>query len=69
MLDDAKPKFLGLIQDADAIHGRWTEKSAVRTPRGHLQWVWEEFRSGRKWRKQISRYVQQADWISLHWRE
>ncbi len=52
----------------DAMLGRWTEKSAVRTPGEHLKWIWQRFRSGKKWRKHLSRYVQKADWIAEHWR-
>ncbi len=61
--------FPGLPGPADAMHGRWTEKSEVLTPRQHLDTVWQRFISGKPWRKHLSRYVQKAEWLGEHWRE
>jgi hypothetical protein len=61
--------FPGLPGPADAMHGRWTEKSEVRTPAEHLRWVWSQFKEGKKWRKHLSRYLQKADWVGNYWRE
>lgn len=61
--------FPGLPGPADAMLGRWTEKSEIRTPGEHLRFVWSQFKNGGKWRKSLSRYVQKADWIAEHWRE
>jgi len=61
--------FPGLPGPADAMLGRWTENSQIRTPSQHLKWVMKLFLSGGKWRKQLSRYVQETDWISKTWRE
>jgi len=60
--------FPGLPGPADAMLGRWTEKSQVRTPREHLGLAWERLITGKPWRKHISRYTQKADWIAEHWR-
>jgi hypothetical protein len=61
--------FPGLPGPTDAMHGRWTEKSEVRTPAQHLKWVWQQFTGGKPWKKHLSRYVQKADWVAQHWRE
>lgn len=61
--------FPGLPGPADAMLGRWTEKSAIRSPSQHLAWVWEQLTSGKPWRKHLSRYVQKADWLGKHWSE
>jgi hypothetical protein len=61
--------FPGLPGPADALHGRWTEKSEIRTPGQHLKWTWSQFRAGKKWRNHLSRYIQKADWVAEHWRE
>lgn len=61
--------FPGLPGPADAELGRWSEKSAIRTPREHLRWVWQQFRAGVKWRRHLSRYVQPTPWIGENWRE
>ena len=61
--------FPGLPGPADAMLGRWTGKSGIRTPREHLKWVWKRFLNGEKWKGQLSRYVQRAEWISENWRE
>lgn len=51
------------------MQGRWTEKSEIRTPKEHLRWIWSQFKAGKKWRKQVSRYVRKADWLAEHRRE
>jgi hypothetical protein len=61
--------FPGLPGPADAMLGRWTETSAVRSPLAHLKWVWQQFRSGNKWRRHFSRYVQKTEWVARHWSE
>ncbi|MFT4176365.1 MAG: hypothetical protein QM627_06880 [Luteolibacter sp.] len=61
--------FPGLPGPADAMLGRWTEGSATRMPLEHLGHVWAKFRSGGKWRKELSRYVRKADWIGSHRKE
>lgn len=61
--------FPGLPGPADAIHGKWTEKSEARPPAHHLKWVWQRFVSGKSWKKHLSRYVQKSDWLGDHWRE
>jgi hypothetical protein len=61
--------FPGLPGPADAMMGRWTEKSEGRTPGRHLQWVWRRLVSGKPWRKHLSRYIRKADWVAEHWRE
>jgi len=61
--------FPGLPGPADAMLGKWTKISKIRTPLEHLKWIWSEFRSGRKWKSHISRYIQKADWIAAYWRE
>jgi hypothetical protein len=61
--------FPGLPGPADAMLGQWTEKSEIRSPREHIRWIWSQFRSGKKWRNHLSRYVQKTDWIAEHWRE
>ncbi len=61
--------FPGLPGPADAALGRWSEKTPVRTPREQLQHIWTKFRSGGKWRRHLSRYVQKTPWITENWRE
>jgi hypothetical protein len=61
--------FPGLPGPADAMLGRWTKKSEIRSPSDHIQWIWSQFKSGKKWTKHISRYVQKAAWVAEHWRE
>jgi hypothetical protein len=61
--------FPGVPGPSDAIHGRWTETSAVRTPWEHLKYVFRVFREGGKWRKQFSNFMHKPDWIEQHWRE
>ena len=61
--------FPGLPGPADAMHGRWTEKSESRTPSQHLSWVWQRFLNSEKWRGHLSRYVRKTDWLAEHWRE
>lgn len=61
--------FPGLPGPADAMLGRWTETSEVRSPAEHLKWALAQFKTGKKWRKHLSRYVQKADWLAEHWRE
>jgi hypothetical protein len=61
--------FPGLPGPSDAVHGRWTEDSAIRTPREHIKFVWGLMMTGSPWRRHLSRYVQKADWIAEHWRE
>lgn len=61
--------FPGLPGPADAMLGRWTEKSQTSTPAAHLKTVWQRIISGKPWRKHLSRYVQKTNWIAEHWRE
>ena len=61
--------FPGLPGPADAMHGRWTEKSTVRSPSQHLRWVWEQFINKKPWRKHLSRYIRRANWVAEYWRE
>jgi hypothetical protein len=60
--------FPGLPGPAEAMQGRWTQNSEIRTPTEHLRWVWQQFTSGKRWRKHMSRYVRRTDWIAEHWR-
>ena len=61
--------FPGLPGPADALHGRWTETSEIRTPCQHLRWVWQQFLAGNRWRRHLSRYLRKTAWIATHWRE
>ena len=61
--------FPGMPKPEDAALGRWNAKSEIRTPAEHLKWVWQHLIHRRPWRRQISRYIQKADWVAQNWRE
>lgn len=61
--------FPGLPGPADALHGRWTEKSEARSPAQHLKWICQRLINGKPWKKHLSRYLQKADWVGEHWCE
>jgi hypothetical protein len=61
--------FPGLPGPSDAVHGKWTADSEIRTPKEHFRYVMQVLKSGGNWRKQLSRYVQKAEWLESHWRE
>jgi len=61
--------FPGMPKPEDAALGRWSIKTDIRTPGEHLRWIWEQLRSGKKWRRHLSRYIQKADWVAENWRE
>lgn len=61
--------FPGMPKPEDAALGRWSSKTPVRTPGQHLRWVWQQFLSGQKWRRHLSRYIRKADWVADTWRE
>jgi hypothetical protein len=61
--------FPGMPKPSDAAIGRWSDKAEARSPREHLAWVWEKMRSGKPWRKHLSRFFLPADWVKENWRE
>lgn len=61
--------FPGKPKPSDAAIGRWSMKAEARTPREHLKWVWEKFRTGKPWWKHLSRFFLPADWVKENWRE
>lgn len=61
--------FPGLPGPADAMLGRWTESSEIRSPGAHLKFIWKQLISGKPWKKHISRYLQKAEWVAKYWGE
>ena len=61
--------FPGSPKPADAIQGVWNHKSQARSPRQQLQWINQQRKAGKKWRKQLSRYVQPTPWVAEYWHE
>lgn len=61
--------FPGLPGPSDAVHGRWTEEAECRTPAEHLRHVYQLFRQGKRWRKELSNFMHKPDWLGENWRE
>jgi len=61
--------FPGLPGPSDAVHGRWTEDSEILSAKENLKRVWQLYRTGGKWKRQLSCFMHRVDWIAEHWRE
>ncbi|NBB80846.1 MAG: glycosyl transferase [Verrucomicrobia bacterium] len=61
--------FPGSPKPPDSIRGAWHKESDARKPIEHLRWINEQRKAGKKWRKQLSRYVRPTPWVAEAWRE